>query len=176
MGRPSPMSRCFVVCIACQNDRAGTARPLHPTRTDFQFRRSPALPLGLFDHVIDHMAVLVLWAEHDNGGILHDAHIVSGRPVKEVVLSHRLLPPLRIRRGDLALEHIAPVRALAAVVVEAFEQRRRVDTLGEREMFGADLIVTGDAAEAQALPYHCSRKLKTQVNVIFCNFHRVPPY
>src|SRR3954471_18747379 len=42
------------------------------------------------------------------------------------------LVPIRELERDLAAQHVAPVRALAAVVGEALEERRRVDRLAER--------------------------------------------
>jgi hypothetical protein len=55
---------------------------------------------------------------------------VAGRRVEGVAGSEDLLT-IRVAKGEAALDDVAPVRALAAIVGGPLEQRRRVDVLAE---------------------------------------------
>jgi len=104
---------------------------------------SPHLP----DHVIDHVTVLVLRAEHDDLRVGVHPDVVPGRPVEQVVHVHRLLRSLRIGRGDPAAQDEAPVGALAEVAFQALEERGGIDTRGESEILAADLAEPARVAE-----------------------------
>ena len=67
--------------------------------------------------MLDDVTVLVLGTEHDNAGVLVYMYVVSRGPVEQIVLPNGLLSALCIRRGDLTLQNIAPVRTLAEVAV-----------------------------------------------------------
>lgn len=53
----------------------------------------PALGLvfNLLNHVVDDMAMLVLWAEHHDLCVGGDLYVVPGGPVKEIISLNRLL-------------------------------------------------------------------------------------
>src|SRR5688500_9702236 len=112
------------------------------------------LTLYFFDHVIDDVAVLALRAEHDDLRVGVDLHVVPRRPVEEVVRLDRLALALRIGGGDLAVQHEAPVRAVAVVAFQALEQRRGIDARRQREVLAADLAEAAGIADVRALAEH----------------------
>jgi hypothetical protein len=71
--------------------------------------------------MIDDVGMFMLRTEHDDLGIGIDFHIVTRRPIKQIMRPDRLLLALRIGRGDLAPEHDAPMRALALIAFEPLE-------------------------------------------------------
>ena len=113
---------------------------------------SIGLSLRLCNHVIDHPAVLVLRAEHDDLGIRVDPHVVAGRPIEQIVGAHRFLRPAGVRGGELSLHDEAPVRTLAKIAFQALEQGRGVDIRRQREVFAAYFPEAGRIAEIRALP------------------------
>src|SRR5690606_2670230 len=75
---------------------------------------------------------------------------------------------VRVGRGDPAAQHEAPVRALAAIALEADEKRRRVDAGREREVLAADLAEPGGVAEIRSLANdHRARDLHLHVDLLF---------
>jgi len=60
------------------------------------------LTLRFCNHVIDDMAVFMLWAEHDDFCVSIDLHIVPRRPVEQIVGLHGLLLAGHVGRGELA--------------------------------------------------------------------------
>src|SRR5690606_24605872 len=126
---------------------------------------------GFPDHVVDHLGVLVLRAEHDDAGVLIDPHIMTGGPVEEVVGCHCLLLARGIRGGDPAIQDEAPMRTLTQIALEALEQGRRIDTLGEAEILPADLAITAYVAEVSVLADHRSWNAHSDVDVVLRNSH-----
>ena len=98
---------------------------------------STGLTFCLCNHVIDHLAVLVLRAEHDDLGIGVDPHVVSRRPVEQVVGADRLLFPGVVVVSCPAHDE-TPVRTLAEFAFQALEQRGGVDARRQREVLAAD--------------------------------------
>src|SRR5205085_8768078 len=83
---------------------------------------------------------LVGRAEHENLGARAVKHrYVAGRRVEGITLLV-LLGPVGVLEYELALEHVAPMRALAAVVGQPLDQRSAVDVGAElREADGVAL-------------------------------------
>ena len=75
----------------------------------------PILTLDLLYHVVDHMAGLMLGAEHDNFRVRVDLYVVPGRPVKEIICFDSLLRALCIGCGELPAQDETPVRTLAQI-------------------------------------------------------------
>ncbi|WP_442480510.1 hypothetical protein [Variovorax boronicumulans] len=124
--------------------------------------------------MVDHVRVLVLRTEHHDLRVGVDLDVVAGRPIEQVVCLDGLLFPGVVGGGDLALEHEPPVRALAGVVVvQALEERRRVDARRQREVLAADLAVAGRVAEIQTLPDQGTGNFHLHVDGVFCDMHEV---
>jgi len=104
--------------------------------------------LQLLPHVIDHLGVLPLRAEHDDLRVGRDLHVVPGGPVEQVGRLDRLPLAGRVRRGQLPAQDVAPVRALAEVAVQPLEQGRGVHSGGQREELAADLAQTGRISQS----------------------------
>ncbi len=121
--------------------------------------------------MIDNMRVLALRAEHDDFRIRVDAHVVPGRPIEEVVLVDGLLAAGGIGGGDLAAQHEAPVRAVAAVSFQSLEQGGRIDTSGQREVFATDLPITICVAEIHFLANSGTGDLHLYVDFVLGNPH-----
>ena len=71
--------------------------------------------------VVDHVSVCGPRTEHDELGVIDNAHGMAGRPVVEVPSAAGFLCAVGIGDDDLALEHVAPVRCLAQVTVQALQ-------------------------------------------------------
>jgi hypothetical protein len=103
------------------------------------FLIAPALTLDLIDHVVDHKAVFMLRAEHDDFRVRIDLNVVPRGPVEKVIRFDCLLRTFRIGGGELAVQDETPVRTLAHIAFQPLEQRGRVHAHREREKFSADL-------------------------------------
>lgn len=97
--------------------------------------------------MVDHENVLALRTEHDEIRIRVYLHVVAGWPVKQIIRGHRLLFPRRIGRGDLSSENVAPVRTLAEVTFQSFEQGSGVHARSQAEVLGTELVVTDGICE-----------------------------
>ena len=126
------------------------------------------LALNLLDHVIDHVAVLPLRAEHDDLGVSVYFDVVPGRPVEKVIRLHRLPHALRIGRRDLPSQDEAPAGALAEVAFQSLEKRRRVDS---SEILAADFVETAHITEFRSLTNYRPWNLHPDVHVIFRHAH-----
>ena len=82
--------------------------------------------------MVDHMAMLVLRAEHDDLGVLVNFHIVTGRPIEKVIGVDGFLIARRIGRGQPTLQHIAPVRRLTEVAFQPLKEGSGVHSGGQR--------------------------------------------
>ena len=91
--------------------------------------------------------MLALRAEQDDLGVLDRPHAVPGRPVEEVVLLARVDLAVGVRHHELPREHVAPMRRVAGVVLEAFQERRNVSAGAEGEVFASHLAEAGRVAE-----------------------------
>ena len=83
--------------------------------------------------MINHLAVLMLGAEHDNLGIHIHPDIVTWRPIEEFAGTDAFLLSCRVGGRELPLKHIAPVGTLAEISLKSLEERRRVDAGRERK-------------------------------------------
>ena len=65
--------------------------------------------------MIDNRTVFGLRTEEDNLGINAHSHRMPGRPIKKFSTNNRLLRSIRIRNGNLSLNHVSPMRGLAEI-------------------------------------------------------------
>src|SRR4051812_22964213 len=108
--------------------------------------RGPLSRLGRREVPAEHLhraAVLLGRAELDPlGPRRHDRDVAGGRVVGVAALVDLLA--IGVLERHLPADHVAPVRALAAVVGQSLEQRRRVGVLAERlepDHVAAELLV-----------------------------------
>src|ERR1700704_4134997 len=113
------------------------------------------------------MAVLALGAEHDELRVSVDPHVVSGWPVEQIIRIDRLLRAIRIGRGDPSAQDEAPVGALAAITLQALEERGRIDPRRQREILAADLAESARVAEVRSLTDHGAWNLHLHFHVLF---------
>ena len=85
------------------------------------------------------MAVLALRAEHDDLRVCVDLYVVPGWPVKQIVRVDRLMRAVRVGRGELAAQDVAPVGTLAHIALQPLEQRGSIDARRKTEILAADL-------------------------------------
>lgn len=116
-------------------------------------------------HVIDDMAVLVLWAEHDNFRIGVDFYVVPRRPVEEIIRFSSLLSAFGVSGSELAAQNKAPMRAMTQVSLQPLKQRCRVNTRRESEIFTADFSQSSCIAEIVLLTDHCTGDFHLDINI-----------
>src|SRR3977135_936167 len=143
MRSPASIRRCLVECIYCH------VLDIVPRRSDDP--RLGYLALGLFDHVVDDVAMLLLRAEHDDLRVSINPHIVPRRPVEEVIGADSLPLAGCIGRGDVTTQHEAPVGTLTEVSFQPLEQRGGIHAGGKRKVLATDLTVSTRITEISAL-------------------------
>src|SRR6188768_2153629 len=122
-------------------------------------------------HVLDDLAVFVLGAKQDELRIGLDLHVVTWRPIEQIVGTHRLALAAGVSGRELAAQDEAPVRAMTDVAREALEQRRRVHARSEREVLSADASVAFDRAEAFLLANGGAGDLDAYGHFVFVYSH-----
>ena len=84
------------------------------------------LSCELLAEVFDYLAVLDLGAEKDDFGIFNNFDRVARWPIKKIGARDAFVLAVFVGDGDFALDEVAPVRRLAEVVFEPFQERRDV--------------------------------------------------
>src|SRR3954453_3870969 len=112
--------------VAVAASRDATVRLDRVSMTSSMPQSRPSCARHRREHVVHHVAVLVLGAEQHDLGVLDDAHAVPGRPVEEVLCHTLLCGAVGVGHDQGAGDDVPPVRGLAGVVLEALEQRRDV--------------------------------------------------
>jgi hypothetical protein len=141
------------------------------TPKDIFLRAPESLALGLFNHVIDHLAVLVLRAKHDDLRISIDPDIVPRRPVEKIISADCLLLAGGIGRGELTAKHEAPMGTLTKVSLQPLEKWGGIYAGGKSEALAADLAVSTRIAEIRALTDNSTWTLHPDIHLVLCNSH-----
>src|SRR5258708_10266700 len=110
MRSPASIRRCLVECIIAMFSASW--------RDDPGLR---SLALGLFNHVVDDVAMPVLRAEHDDLRVSVNPHIGPRWPVEQVIGADCLLLAGRIGRGEFTAHHEAPMGTLTEVSFQPLE-------------------------------------------------------
>ena len=92
--------------------------------------------------MIDNFDVLLLRTEQNNFCILIDLYSMAGRPVKKVTAVHGVLRSVAVCDDDLAFDQVSPMRRLAKITFESFEQWSNVGAGGQREVFAREFPET----------------------------------
>lgn len=121
--------------------------------------------------MVDDFAVFDLWAEEDDFCIFSDFDGVAGGPVKKVAGGDGFLLAVFVGDGDFAFEEVTPVRRLAEVVLESFEQGRDVGASAEGKVFAGDFTVAGRVAEIEGLTSDGTGDLNRGGNLCFWYVH-----
>src|SRR5947207_9337148 len=107
----------------------------YPSSTDLYLSLSPSDQLQLprvLQHLLAHDAQLLARAELDELRAGRDLGRMARRDVERVAGLEDLVA-IAVVIGDLAVQHVAPVRAVAPVVRQALQERRAVDVDAERQ-------------------------------------------
>jgi hypothetical protein len=91
--------------------------------------------------------MLALRTEKDELRVLDRAHAVPRRPVKKVAFFASLDFTVDVRHLEFSREHVAPMRSMAGVVLETFQERRNVSTCPQGEILATHLAETSRVTE-----------------------------
>ena len=121
--------------------------------------------------MIDYGAVFGLRTEQDDLRVTSDSHGVPRWPVEEIASGYALLRPIQIRHRDLAFNHVSPMRGLAAIGLEALEERGDICACFQGKVFASDGAITGRIAEVEYLTGDCAGNVETRLDILFCDSH-----
>src|SRR5258708_6893456 len=102
-------------------------------------------------HVVHHLRVFDLRAEEDELRVFQHADAVSRGPVEEVVGGTGLFGPVCVADDHRTRDHVAPMRSLARVALEALQQWSNVGAPPERQVPTGERARPGGIAEADRL-------------------------